>query len=80
MRRHDAIWREIYAMNLYLPVNNVISYPESDPTFKEWLKLVEKEQVKHGILINVVLNRRLLYHYWANGYSPMDALKQVQEK
>ena len=46
-------------------------------TFREFVKLVEDEQIKSKLMLNVILNRQLLYYYWVNVYAPADALKEV---
>jgi hypothetical protein len=55
-----------------------INYATNDSAFKAWLKLVEKEQVKSNILKGIIINRQWLFYLWVNGYSPLEALKDVQ--
>jgi hypothetical protein len=54
------------------------TWPSPAQTFKEWLKLVEDEQVSSNVLKSKIINRQLLYHFWTNGYSPVDAIRELQ--
>jgi hypothetical protein len=64
-------------MNLFNLESSFHNYQANDSVFMDWLKLVEDEQSSRGILKNTVINRQLLHYLWENGYSPIEALKDL---
>jgi hypothetical protein len=66
------------AINFYYTGGNITNYPLADLNFKEWLKMVEREQTDRNIMKNIIINRQWLHLLWEQGFTPADALKDVE--